>query len=109
MPGFIHYHVEQNATMHLETDEVCHCVYIKGDAESKILFVYKELFNSSSFIVKLSDIFEGSSFEKTYCINVLQGCIVHKTVTLNYPQGVSPEGYNTYDAVFPPVMQYRLS
>lgn len=106
---FIHYHIEVEPVMELDLFEVCHCVYIKGDNKSKILFVYIELFNGPSFVVKLSDHFEEENFEKTYLIDVLEGNEVFKKVTVRYPDGASPKGYKPHDPVFFPIMQSRLS
>ncbi|MCB9044892.1 MAG: hypothetical protein H6550_02010 [Chitinophagales bacterium] len=107
--NLIHYHVEPNPTMTLEPLEVCHCIYIKGNKERKILFVYIELFNTLSFVLKLSDNFDGDDFEKTYCIDVIEGKQVDKKITVKYPEGASPEGYKPHDEVFFPVIQSKMS
>lgn len=106
---FIHYHIESGQTMILDTLEVCHCIHVKGDKESRLLYVYIELFNAISFIVKLSENFEEESFEKTYCIDVIEGKEINKKVTLKYPEGASPSGYKPHDPVFFPVTESKMS
>lgn len=80
--------------------EVIHLLHLMGNKREKTLFCYIELFSTYSFMVKLSDNYEGKNIEETYAINVLIGKEVTKSVKLKFNKAefdsltnFSPEHY----------------
>lgn len=80
---YIHFYpVEESISWGFK--EVSHLVYLKGCSETKNLFAYVIFFSSYAFIVNFNDKYEGPSFEKTYCYDVLSLKERQRDVSINY-------------------------
>jgi hypothetical protein len=65
-----------------ESNEVVHLIHLYGNKHSKQLYCFVELFSAYSFLVHLSDKYDGKNFSSTYCYDILQNKELAKQVTL---------------------------
>ena len=65
-----------------DANEIIHMIHMVGSKGKKVLYCFVELFSSFSFLVMLSDNYEGSSLSKTYAYDVLNRKEVTKMVDL---------------------------
>jgi len=73
-----------------ESNEVVHLIHLYGNRYSKELYCFIEFFSSYSFLVHLSDKYEGKNISSTYCYDILQNKELNKQVTLKLkPEEVS--------------------
>lgn len=92
----------------LGDSEVVHVLYIVGDTEHKTLYGYIELFSTFSYVVLLSNMYEGEAFTRTYCIDPLIGIEVEKVVTLNVPHELLRNQQN-FDHFNPKIVEEKLN
>lgn len=78
----------------IDTDEVSHILFLKGDSRKQLLYCYIELYNVYNFIVIINDEFTGTDFEETYCYEVLKKLELNKKVKLSLYQNVLKRMYN---------------
>lgn len=76
--------VPTNDYAQLEADEVSHTIYLKALPQSNILYAWVNLFSYSSFIVVLSNQYDGPAIEDTFCYDVLLKAQRPKKVIVNY-------------------------
>jgi len=65
-----------------DTNEIVHLIHLRGNKYSKLLFCFIEFFSSYSFLIILSDKYEGKNISSTYCYDVLKSQVVEKQVKL---------------------------
>jgi len=65
-----------------EGNEVIHLIHLVGIKHSKLLYCFIEFFSSYSFLVLLSDKYEGKNISSTYAYNVLKAEEIEKNVKL---------------------------
>lgn len=61
-------------------DEISHLLYIKGDPDNKLLFVYSELFSFSNHLCILSSNYDDESFEHIYHFDLLNKKAIENTL-----------------------------
>lgn len=65
-----------------EPKEVCHIIHIESNKSNKNIIAYVELFSSFSFIVLLSDNYNGKSIKSTYCYDLNKNKELIKKISL---------------------------
>ena len=65
-----------------ESNEVAHLIHLYGNKHSKQLYCFVELFSTYSFLVHLSDKYDGKNISTTYCYDIVQNKELNKQVTL---------------------------
>lgn len=78
------HHHSKKAVYKKEAGEVVHLLHLMGIKRERTLFCYIELFSTYSFIVLLSDNYDGKNIEESYCYNVLTAKEVKKSVKIKY-------------------------
>lgn len=79
------HHYPLSETFDSDIDQVLHMVQIRGCSRKKILYAHIVLFSFSSFIVNLSDDYDGKDFQKNYCYDVISQSVIEKTINVDYP------------------------
>lgn len=81
--GIINYYYPDHYRVHdLSDSEVSHILHVIGDDKNRILFVYVELLNFQNFIVVVNDDYHGPNYEQSYCLNVVSGEELEKTIKI---------------------------
>lgn len=65
-----------------EEKEIIHLIHLVGESENKLLYCFIELFSAYSFIVLLSNNFQGKNFISTYCYDLIQNIVIDKEVSI---------------------------
>jgi len=77
------YHFNPDRTPYNEIDsETLHVLYLVGDAKAKLLYCYVNFFSTFSFIVFLSEAYEGNDFKASCFYDLLQNIEVKKSIEL---------------------------
>ena len=53
-------------------DGIFHAIALKGDSQQKLLYAYIEFFDFYHVIVLLNDSYDGETFQKVYCYNLIK-------------------------------------
>ncbi len=77
-------HLPDKLSYKYDPEELSHIIKLVGRPSDKILYCYIGLFNTSGFIVRLNDDYDGPSIDKTYIYDVLQSIELKKEFTLDY-------------------------
>jgi hypothetical protein len=65
-----------------DENEIIHLIHLKGDSQAKILYCVIEFFSSYSFVILLSDNYEGNDISSTYCYDLLTNKTIEKVITV---------------------------
>lgn len=65
-----------------DNNEIIHLLHLYGNKHSKLLYCFIEFFSSYSFLVLLSDNYDGKNISATYCYDLQRNKEVTKEVTL---------------------------
>lgn len=65
-----------------EPNEIIHLIHIYGNKHSQQLYCYIEFFSTYSFLVLLSDKYQGNNISTTYCYDLLKNEELSKSVNL---------------------------
>lgn len=65
-----------------DEDEVSHLIHLRGDAKTRVLYAYIELFNFENAILIFDMNYDGEDFTDTYILNILSGMEVQKNVSI---------------------------
>lgn len=82
-----------------EPGEVIHLINLIGNKREKTLFCHIELFSTYSFVIMLSDNYQGKNINENYAFNVFTGKEVKKTVQFKFtkPEFEKLTGFTTND------------
>ncbi|MEZ4722441.1 MAG: HNH endonuclease [Flavobacteriales bacterium] len=78
-----------------EPKEVVHLIHLVGRKHERVLYCFIEFFSTYSFVVKLSDDYDGKNFKETYCYNILTCKELKKDVKLNFSANELKEALTT--------------
>ncbi|WP_265130080.1 HNH endonuclease [Chryseobacterium oranimense] len=94
-----HYHIEKFYKK--EPKEICHLIHVESSKRNKNLVAYVEFFSSFSFLIMLSDSYEGKPIRSTYCYDVNHKKELKKNIKINITTKdfqdlpiISPRYYN---------------
>lgn len=73
-----------------EPKEICHIIHIESNKRNKNIIAYVELYSSYSFIVLLSDSYNGKNIKSTYCYDLNKKKELVKKISLK----VKTEDFN---------------
>lgn len=92
------YYYEKDVVINRPKGIPIHCVYVKGDSNSKQILGYVEYFGVQRMVMALSSNYSGKDFQNTHAINPMTGEILALNIELQLSPNDIQESYN-YDKV----------
>ncbi|MBW7914351.1 MAG: HNH endonuclease [Taibaiella sp.] len=65
-----------------EAGEIIHLLHIVGNKHDKVLYCYVEFFSTHSYLIMLSEKYNGKNIRYTYAYNIISKSVVEKKVNL---------------------------
>jgi len=75
-------HYYPNKLYKKESKEICHIIHIESNKGNKNIIAYVELFSSYSFIILLSNNYNGNKIKSTYCYDLNNRKVLIKKIAL---------------------------
>lgn len=72
----------QEPVCRLEPGEVCHLIHLESNIKDRLLYAYVEFYSVFSFLVLLSNCYNGSEVNETYCFELNQVKELKKDIKL---------------------------
>ncbi|CAM4449663.1 HNH endonuclease [Paenibacillus tarimensis] len=88
----IKYFYPRREVFYKEAEEILHSIVLIGNAKTKCLFVYVELFNEFKFVVTLSNDYDGMELYESYHYNL----VTNEVVIYDAPLTISPRELKQY-------------
>ncbi|MAZ25855.1 MAG: hypothetical protein CL868_02100 [Cytophagaceae bacterium] len=91
-----HYHSDKPLYKKI-AQEICHIIHIQSNKQNKNVIGYVEFFSSYSFIILLSDNYDGKNIKATYCYDLNSKKEIKKNINLK----IATEDFNTLPIITP--------
>ena len=88
------YYYEKDVVTNRPKGIPIHCVYVKGDSNSKQILGYVEYFGVQRMVMALSSNYSGKDFQNIYAINPMTGEILELDIDLQLNPNDIQESYN---------------